>query len=72
MVNQFGDFTAGISAAAEPMTDLMKRPYVFLWTEDHEETFKEVKKALTSPPILAQFDPQAPTILQMYGQGSRD
>ncbi len=64
MVNQFGDFTTGIAAAAEPLRGLMKPKNVFLWTEDHEAAFKKVKKALVSPPILAQFDPKAPTMLQ--------
>ena len=41
---------------------------------DHDTAFRGVKKALASPPVLAVFDPQLPTILQtdasrLYGIG---
>ena len=32
---------------------------------DHDETFKRVKETLSSPPVLANFDPALPTILLM-------
>ncbi len=64
LVNQFTDFSTCIAAAAEPLRGLLKPKNDFIWTEDHEAAFEKVKKALASPPILAQFDPQLPIMLQ--------
>ncbi len=64
MVNQFQDFTPCIAAAAEPLRGLMKPRNEFLWTEDHDVAFGKVKSALVSPPVLAQFDPNFPIMLQ--------
>ncbi len=64
MVNQFQDFTPCIAAAAEPLRGLMRPRNEFLWTEDHDLAFGKVKSALVSPPVLAQFDPKFPIMLQ--------
>ncbi len=64
IVNQFTDFSTCIAAAAEPLRGLMKTKNMFVWTSDHEATFSTVKKALVSPPVLAQYDPQLPIMLQ--------
>ncbi|XP_045122936.1 uncharacterized protein LOC123511261 [Portunus trituberculatus] len=37
----------------------------FTWTVDHDQAFSNVKKALSSPPVLATFDPALPTVLQI-------
>ena len=64
LVQQFSDFSAEIHEKALPLRDLLKPTNQFLWTMDHDKAFEDVKKALVSPPTLAQFDPTLPTVLQ--------
>ena len=74
LVNQLAEFSPHISEAAQPLRPLMSPKRFFLWTPDHEAAFQQVKEALSSPPILATFDPALPTVLQtdasrLYGVG---
>ncbi|XP_064083925.1 uncharacterized protein K02A2.6-like [Macrobrachium nipponense] len=74
LVNQLADFTPDIGAAAQPLRPLMSPKRSFVWTPDHERAFKKVKTALTSPPVLAPFNPASPGVLQtdasrLYGLG---
>ncbi|XP_066978786.1 uncharacterized protein [Macrobrachium rosenbergii] len=74
LVNQLADFTPVISSAAQLLCPLMSPKCSFIWTPDHEQAFKNVKKAQTSPPVLAPFNPGSPVILQtdashLYGLG---
>ncbi|XP_068232095.1 uncharacterized protein [Palaemon carinicauda] len=63
-----------IALTAQPLRPLMSPKRSFIWTPDHDQAFKRVKQALSSPPVLASFDPTLPTILQtdasrLYGIG---
>ncbi|XP_064103421.1 uncharacterized protein LOC135213372 [Macrobrachium nipponense] len=74
LVNQLADFTPDIAAAAQPLRPLMSPKRSFVWTPDHERAFKKVKTALTSPPVLAPFNPASPVVLRtdasrLYGLG---
>lgn len=74
LVNQLAEFSPDISTAAQPLRPLMSPKRTFLWTPDHDEAFRRVKQALSSPPVLATFDPALPTVLQtdasrLYGIG---
>ncbi|XP_064077716.1 uncharacterized protein LOC135195389 [Macrobrachium nipponense] len=74
LVNQLAEFTPDIALTAQPLRPLMSPKRSFLWTPDHHQAFKRVKQALSSPPVLASFDPTLPTILQtdasrLYGVG---
>ena len=64
LVNQLVDFTPDIAIAAQPLRPLMSPKRTFVWTPDHDEAFQRVKLALTSPPVLAFFDPNLPVVLQ--------
>ncbi|XP_068230979.1 uncharacterized protein [Palaemon carinicauda] len=64
LVNQLAEFTPDISVAAQPLRPLMSPKRTFVWTSDHDEAFQRVKLALTSPPVLALFDPDLPVVLQ--------
>ncbi len=39
----------------------------FVWTSDHESAFPMVKKALVTPPVLAQYNPDLPIMLSTEG-----
>lgn len=63
LVNQLGSFSPEISIAAGPLRDLLKTKNEYTWTNSHYNAFKDVKTALTQPPILSHFDPSKPTAI---------
>ena len=74
LVNQLAEFTPDIALTAQPLRPLMSPKRSFVWTPDHDQAFKRVKQALSSPPVLAPFDPALPTLIQtdasrLYGVG---
>ena len=74
LANQLAEFSPDIASAAAPLRPLMSPKRSFVWTADHDEAFLKVKEALSSPPVLASFDPALPTVLQtdasrLYGLG---
>ena len=64
LANQFGDFTDQISKHASPLRDLLKKNVKFQWLPEHESSFQNLKKILSSVPVLKYFDPKKETILQ--------
>jgi len=50
-------FIEGFSKIAMPLTQLTKKGQKFKWTEKCENSFQELKKRLTTSPILALTDP---------------
>lgn len=64
LVQQLSDFSTDISRSAVPLRPLLKSSNLFTWNSDHESAFDEVKKALCSPPVLTQFDPDRETMIQ--------
>lgn len=63
LVNQLGQFSKDVSAAAEPLRPLLRKSNVFAWNANHTKAFEDIKKALCAPPILTPFDANLPTIL---------
>jgi len=50
-------FIGGFSKIALPLTQLSKKGQAFVWTEKCENSFQELKKRLTTSPVLALLDP---------------
>ncbi|XP_076036799.1 uncharacterized protein LOC143022463 [Oratosquilla oratoria] len=74
LVNQLADFSPDVASAGAPLRPLMSPKRSFVWTPDHDQAFERVKRALSSPPVLAAFDPSLSTVLQtdasrLYGLG---
>ena len=60
MVNYLQRFSPNLSSVTAPLRELLKEQNVFHWREDVEgKCFSEVKKILSSPPLLKYFDPFA-------------
>jgi hypothetical protein len=53
MVGYYQRFIEGFSKIAGPMTKLLRKNIPFEWTDKCEESFQELKKRLTTTPILA-------------------
>ena len=49
-------FIEGFSKIARPMTELTKKDKKFVWMEACEKSFKELKKRLTTAPVLTLPD----------------
>ena len=64
LANQLGPFSPEIAGAAEPLRDLLRPSRTWMWTTQHEEAFREVKRKLVAPPVLAFYDTSKPTALQ--------
>ena len=70
LVNQLGQFSKDVSAAAEPLRPLLKQKNIFQWTAAHTNAFEKVKEALCAPPVLAPFDSSLP--IEIHTDASRN
>ena len=56
-------FVDGYAMLSEPLRRLLRANADWNWTPDCQHSFDEIKRRLTSPPILAHFDTAAETSL---------
>jgi hypothetical protein len=56
-VGYYKRFIAGFSRIAHPITSLQRKGVKFQWTTECEKSFQQLKKLLTSAPILRIVDP---------------
>ena len=52
MAGYYRRFVEGFSRIAQPLTKLTKKNMKFVWGDDCEQSFQELKRRLTSAPIL--------------------
>nr|GEV31879.1 putative reverse transcriptase domain, aspartic peptidase domain protein [Tanacetum cinerariifolium] len=62
-------FVEGFSRLALPLTKLMRKGEKFVWDEEREKSFKELKKRLVSAPILTL--PSSSGGFQIYSNASK-
>jgi len=53
LVEYYRRFIEGFSSIASPLTKLTRKEVRFVWSEEYEASFRELKKRLTSTPVLA-------------------
>jgi hypothetical protein len=56
MVGYYRCFIKGFSSINKPLTELLKKYNKFVWTQKCEESFQEIKKKLTTSPVLTLPD----------------
>ncbi|GJU69684.1 putative reverse transcriptase domain-containing protein [Tanacetum coccineum] len=57
-------FVEGFSRLALPLTQLMRKGEKFVWTDERQESFEELKRRLVSAPILTL--PSGSEVVQIY------
>ena len=60
MANFFRRYLPDLAKQAKPLTRLTGKNAKFEWLDEHQVAFEEIKKALTSPPVLKFPDPDKP------------
>ena len=68
LVEYYRKFVEGISKIATPMTTLTRKRQKFTWTEACEKSFQELKRRLTTAPVLTI--PQGTTGFAIYCDAS--
>jgi hypothetical protein len=49
-------FIPNFSKIAKPITELLKKGNKYIWSDACDEAFRNLKKLLTTSPVLAQSD----------------
>ena len=63
MVNQLGKFLPNLAEKTRPLRELLQKDAAWLWDTPQQRAFEEVKRTLTTAPVLALFDPTCETIV---------
>ena len=58
--NFYRRFIRGFSNLAKPLNDLLKKDHKFIWTDDCQKAFDELKKRFTEEPVLMMPDQTKP------------
>jgi hypothetical protein len=53
-----------IGIISQPLTNLLKKKVLFVWTEDHGTAFATLKQALSSAPVLALSNFSKPFVIE--------
>lgn len=56
LAGYYRKFMKNFGPICRPLTDLLKKHSLFVWTVDHEESFTALKNALCTAPVLALPD----------------
>ena len=69
LAGYYRKFVRHFSIIAKPLTDLLKKDQLFIWTSAHESAFSVLKQALCSTPVLALPDFNLPFHIETDASG---
>ena len=61
MVNQLGKFLPNLATATERLCGLLSTGSSWHWGQPQRHAFNEIKRMLSSSPVLSLYDPNLPT-----------
>ena len=61
MANYCSRFIKGYATMTQPLSELTPKDTPWQWTERHRQAVEQVKKALANAPVIAYYDPEAGT-----------
>ena len=64
MVNYLKRHSYELTRLTRPFADMMKKEALFSWQTQHEEAFNSIKRVISSAPVLAYYDVNAPNVIQ--------
>ena len=67
--NFYRTFVNQYSKLAAPLNNLTRKDTKFVWRQEHQESFDALRDALMNAPILAKWDPEAPTTVEADSSG---
>ena len=74
IVNYLGRFLSHLTEVAQPLHNLIRHNVAWTWSDAQEQAFNDIKKLVTSAPILTYYDCQKPLTIHndasAYGIGS--
>lgn len=68
LAGYYRKFVCHFGIISKPLTNLLKKNALFIWTTDHETVFQTLKKALCQPPVLALPNFNRPSVLKWMHQ----
>jgi hypothetical protein len=64
MVNYLKRHSYELTRLTRPFAGMMKKDALFSWQPQHEEAFNSIKQVISSAPVLAYYDVNAPNVIQ--------
>jgi hypothetical protein len=64
MANYLSQFIPNMSQVTAPLRDLLRREIQWMWGSEHDKALSELKKSLTSTPLLKYYDIKKPVRIQ--------